>query len=584
MTLANTVEETRRPSGDPIAERADWPRRIALAAALGLVALPPALLSADRLLAERVVPPGLAVLIVTAAFVVAARDVRRLGPLTVGPTRWSWSWLGLALLGVTLGGFWIMPAIGAWALMVLIPAIAFARGGPTLLRAVLPAWSLLWFLVPPVPTVLTWLDGRLLASAAQWTSDLLEERGIFHVLDGDLLRLDAWTLRTGGVLDGWGRSVTVLGLSAVYTRLRNGRWSRLGLMLIAGLGWSWLGMLLRLMVPAVAWAERGVDVTQGPALGPLVFAAVVVLQASTYEVVGLLISGWRLFSQAWRKAWRRWWVQRAAKRALWEGNTLTPEEYAAEVMETVAITPAAVGAEPTLWTPLRESILGRPLCWALAGAIGVGLCIWLAPCFPRTFGPIASFPEASFRALSLDSMPDTLRGGRRIGFLADDFGPLSDQGEYRRSWRYEFGTAEVVASVAFPFQEGNEPTAALRREGWVATRRAIEEDEQGRRLVLDVEDGKGAHACFLQKDVRPGDHEEGAAPGLVARLQVWRPETRRWLLGRYRRPAGYVLEVLVIAEAPLADQGRDEARRFLADFENALKTQATGRPSPWGPS
>ena len=176
------------------------------------------------------------------------------------------------------------------------------------------------------------------------------------------------------------------------------------------------------------------------------------------------------------------------------------------------------------------------------------------------------------------------RGGRRIGFLADDFGPLSDQGEYRRSWRYEFGTAEVVASVAFPFQEGNEPTAALRREGWVATRRAIEEDEQGRRLVLDVEDGKGAHACFLQKDVRPGDHEEGAAPGLVARLQVWRPETRRWLLGRYRRPAGYVLEVLVIAEAPLADQGRDEARRFLADFENALKTQATGRPSPWGPS
>src|SRR5262249_27427826 len=75
--------------------------------------------------------------------------MRDLGPLQPGSKRRSYLLLGISWGLLALAGLLFSPWLGAVAALITLAALAYALGGATLLRRLLPVWLFLWLIVPP---------------------------------------------------------------------------------------------------------------------------------------------------------------------------------------------------------------------------------------------------------------------------------------------------------------------------------------------------------------------------------------------------------------------------------------------------
>src|SRR5262249_12662000 len=134
-------------SGD-VRRRPGFPWRAAVVAACLALAYLPLLIWHAQVLWGRphyqFVP-----LLVPAAAVLAWLRLRRLGPLTPGAPRGSAALVCAAGGLLTLAALLASPWLGTVAALLNLLALAYAWGGATLLRALLPAWLFLCLAVPP---------------------------------------------------------------------------------------------------------------------------------------------------------------------------------------------------------------------------------------------------------------------------------------------------------------------------------------------------------------------------------------------------------------------------------------------------
>ena len=196
------------------------------------------------------------------AVLLAIRATGRLGPLEPGPDRpvaWllggSWALLAGACL---IGSAWL----GTIAAMLVTVAVVYALGGARLLRPLLPAWGLLWLAIPPLgldSDVVTMLQ----ALASGWSSPVLDTLGVFHLREGNVIRLADRRLLIDEACSGVHSLFAVLA-GTIFLALWARRSLIRGIVLVAiAVTWVILGNVARIVAVAYLAASRQIDVSSG---------------------------------------------------------------------------------------------------------------------------------------------------------------------------------------------------------------------------------------------------------------------------------------------------------------------------------
>ena len=484
----------------------------------------------------------------------AWRDTRRLGRLDPGRGGLSLALLGVSWLLLALAGLVIAPWLGAAVAMLAVLAVGYAWGGLRLVRALMPAWTLLWVIIPlPFEDRLTL---SLQAVASRWSSAVLDVMGVLHLPMGLVIEVPGKRLFVEEACSGIHSLFPVVAGALFFIFLTHCSVVRAAVLLAAGIGWVLLGNTARILAVAWAQATRGIDLSSGwphDLLGETVLVTTLILIVSTDALYSIIASMCR---QQWRIVV-----------AMWKGMKRGVESDAANRPEN----PIGVACPPER-TRLPDAIPGRFASWALGlayGGLALALAVWTWPCLKETFLSRGAFVRRLQASLTAETLPSRVGSLERTAFETESRSKGNGLGEFSRSWDYRMGPHRVAASVDFPFQGWHELTICYRGLGWKLQKRRIRRDER----VTFVEDtftrASGEQGllmyCLYDAEGRPVEIPDDPRLSNLARdlrrLAFWREDVRRDVKRRFS--VGAQVQVFVTSAVALTDQERKETRSFF---------------------
>jgi len=582
--MATDVQSTEVASRQGATARLSSSRSIApvcvLVLALALALLPFVALQAQTLWRRPhyqffpLVPLGAALL--------ASGECRRLGPLRPGSRR------GVALLVIAswmllaLASFLFSPWLGSVAALAMLAAVITAIGGGPLLRCLLPAWIFLGLAVGLPLNFDQALISRLQAVTSRIGSLALDALGVFHVMEGNVVRVSG---RDFGVEEACSGIYSLF--SVLFCILFFVLWARrppIGaiLTMVAGASWVLAGNIVRVVAVVYLETRWGVDVGRGwrhDLLSLVVFIATLGLIASTDCLLYFLPASVRF----WRARWADW----GDRTATW----MVPDPDPRSALD--------LGA-PTRLPGLRETWLGS---WTVAvsfGFVGLVQVVGWMVVPPRQNGTDARFANpwsgsvnaSSLQALKPDALPARSGNFRREDFKTETRWAGSSLGEMSRYWRYQFRDSSAIVSVDFPFNGWHELPNCYLGQGWALVERKSDPDEaagEGGRLPVVVaklakEPGRHGYLLFCLFDERGNSVEPvGQDYGGLLRhrfafwLNLWDGRGKRGgaspgsvLLWSYQ------VQLFIESEYPLTAAEQDEARAFFRELLPAIRRQGPG--------
>lgn len=226
----------------------------------------------------------LAPLLLVGASIAAVR-ARPADPRPVGMTRFGGSAWGVAAVLTAVAILFRSPSGGAAACLITLLAAVDSVLGPTVRRAVLPAWLCLWFAVPlPVAGSETPL-GVLQIGAARGASVTLDLAGVRHRAVDGAIETPGRTFPMGGPGDVFFASLAVVALAAALLR-RGPLWSTV--LIAATVLWSFCAQALLTVASVSAFREVGPEVSTWPAWWPDAAGLVVTLALAWSADRGLM--------------------------------------------------------------------------------------------------------------------------------------------------------------------------------------------------------------------------------------------------------------------------------------------------------
>ncbi len=234
----------------------------------------------------------------------AVRAGRRLGPLAPGPGR-PVAWL--------LGGCWALLAcacltgsswLGGVATLGATAAVIYAVGGGALLRPLLPAWGLLLLAIPPPLELDQQVIGTLQTAVSRVSSSVLDLMGVFHLRQGNVIRLADRPLLIEEACSGIHSLFAVLAGMAFLAIWCQRSLARGLALLAAAVTWVILGNILRIVTVVLLAARWQIDVASGwshEALGLAVFALALGLTVSTDNLISFFVDLRTLPQQGWQE-------------------------------------------------------------------------------------------------------------------------------------------------------------------------------------------------------------------------------------------------------------------------------------------
>ena len=515
-------------------------------------------------------------LVILGAIGLAARSTRGLGQNGTGSPPWSralfmvsWSLLAYAVVIAS-------PWLGAVAALSSLLAVAYDAGGPAYLRDILPTWALLWVIMP-IPLG---LDGRLTdllqRGTSGWSSAVLDVLGVFHVMEGNVVRVVGRRLLVERACSGINSLFVVLACTVFLIAMCRRSILRGVFLLLASVVWVLVGNTARVVTVAalVAWWEF--DLSGGSrheALGFLVFLTTLGLVVSTDRLLLILencIRRLRFDAAAWR-------IRRSrglAYEMVW--NRRPEDRMAPNPPPVPATTPAAPvhssrdrDRPTTILYRLRVRVAGDDP----GGATLPG---------PR---PVA-LPDASVRTfvrtLQADTLPTQRGGFRRKGFKVAYRDHATAENESSRVWYYAWRGHDVAVSIDYPFCGWHELTSCYRNLGWLSEHRTVHGGSAGAGSIIEESfrksEGRFGYLLFSVFDRRGQSLEHLAEPGPVGAVDRppkdaarpsepagWRtvpaPERRRQLQ----------FQLFLECEQPLNERERREAFDFFRVVERTLR-------------
>jgi exosortase len=506
-------------------------------------------------------------LILAGAGYLAWRDTRDLGRLEPGKRSLSQALIGVSWLLLAFAGLIIAPWLGAVVALIAVLAVAYAWGGSRLVLGLLPAWALLWVIMPLQFEESLTLS--LQAIASRWSSAVLDVIGVLHLPSGLVIEVPGQRLFVEEACSGIHSLFTVLAGTLFFIFLTHCSVVRALVLLAAAVVWVLLGNTTRIVTVAWALANHGIDLTSGwphELLGQVVLLTALILIVSTDAIYSVIASicrqQWALIVAAWNRDRRDAKVNEAA------GPVTVVEETGPP--------------EPTrLPEPARAGVGSWPVAMAYGG-LALALAVWIWPCLKESFvsrGVLVSKLQSS---LTADSLPARSGSLERVEFKTESRGQGNGLGEFSRTWQYRMGPHPVSASVDFPFVGWHELTICYRGQGWKLDKRRVRRHENTTFIEDTFTRASGEQALLMFRlfdaegnpvDV-PDDPRMSRLSRYFERLAVWKEDARREI--RQRFSVRDQVQVFVQSHRPLTDDERHVVQQFFQTVCQAV------HPSPSG--
>ena len=339
------------------------------------------------------------------AALLACGECRRLGPLRPGCRRDVASLMAASWVLLALASFLVSPWLGSVAALAMVAAAITAIGGRPLLRCLLPAWA---FLGLAVGLPLNF-DQRLISGLQAMTSRVvslaLDAIGVFHVMEGNVVRVSGRDFGVEEACSGIYSLFSVLFCTLFFVLWARRPRMRASLIMGASAFWVLAANIVRVVAVVYLDTRWNVDVGHGwrhDLLSLVVFIATLGLIASTD---GLLSFGPASIG-CWRALWADWWDPLKLKKKV----KIRPETW--KVAEPNPRSALDRGA-PTRLPGLRQTWLGS---WTVAvgfGLLGLVQLAGLLVVLTRSNGIDVRFANpwsgssnaSSLQSLTTDALP-----------------------------------------------------------------------------------------------------------------------------------------------------------------------------------
>ena len=483
------------------------------------------------------------------------KSCRGLG--SVEPTSQLPAWVaaGLAWLLLVVGVAFITPWFAAVGALVALFGAGCALGGWKLVRRALPGWAFLWLVIPPPRRYDFVLIAKLQNRVSQWGSQVLDVLGVFHVMDGNVVRVPGRELFVDQACSGVYSLFTLLIGTLFYVLWVRASVIRGLLLVAASVVWVLFGNVARIVAVVVLSTQWGIDAASGwkhELLGLLMFALMLGLVFSTDALVTFfvtLVSRFRALFQ--RREENPNDAPAVAKRRMeldvWSTRTGPAPAVAAKPTREIdrpdplpTAAPVAPTHEPTKLVPIDRTWLGS---WVVAGAFGVLVV-------PQLLMPGVRWKEVLlasdvyqklFTPLGAETLPERLANYQRVDFRTDHRDWDNSWGEFSRSWLYRGPARGASVSLDYHFIDWHELTICYKGRGWAMLDRRFEpapaasgeksskmaEGTGGSVVVAEFSNVEGRHGYLIfglyDRKGRPLDPPEskGTRKLLRERLESW---------------------------------------------------------------
>ncbi|MDY3552163.1 exosortase U [Gemmata sp. JC717] len=460
-----------------------------------------------------------------------------------GPAE-SWAvWAGLAagwaglVAAEVLSSSWL----ACVSVMVLIPALAYGIGGREVLRRVLPAWGMLWLLVPPPMDLDRLLILQLQGLTTAWSSAVLDALDVFHLAAGNVIEIDGRSLLVEQACSGINSLFSLLACTLFLVLLTRRGWGRGVFLMLAAVGWVLAANVARVVLVALLETRWGVTAATGwrhEAIGVVLFVL----------AVGLLLSTDRLLEFLSRSGA----VGGDVPRPVSGGNS-----------EHGPARPSRVGRFAAIVVPAFLALVG--LHWAARGDQPV-----LPVASPL---PLATNPEL---------LPVKVGAWERREFGTETRETHSFFGEYSQNWLYALPELAVKASLAYPFPGWHDLTWCYRSTGWQIDGQEVVAPATVPGGFVQVRMSKPGFRhgflvfCEFDRSGRPFIARPGGAREPLFRHEAALERFRSRLEGRPAPPldptgAAYQFQVFVEGASVLTPEGEEAVRQLFVSLQSAVR-------------
>ena len=471
------------------------------------------------------------------------RDYWQTGSVNV--CRWS-----LAACSLFYGAAVLLrsPWLGAISALWTLALAGYALGGSALLRAMAPAWALLWLAIPPPLAMDERLIQALQPLTVRLSSPVLDALGIDHLPAGNVIELPGRVLFIEEACSGVRSLFAVVACAVFYVLWARKRVMPALLLLVAAVGWVVLANVLRVVIVTCGLAFWNIDMTTGwrhELLGLTTFAIAVGLILSTDCLI-------RFFFEA---------------APLEETPMLDDPDPEPVVVESKPVRPL---------TPLLDA-MWRPH-WpvvTLFVVLGIGQCSWFVNRLAMGAESKAAL-TARLKKLDAELLPENTGMFTNRTYRLERRGAHENNGEQSHLWLYDFGRHKAVVAVDFPFMDWHELTICYQFLGWNLESRQ-----------LDVETGQVVDASLTKSNGRRGQLAFGLtdaagkrqlAPHLTFRGRLQRRlaallEFDVWITGPPDRGfmPTYQVQLFIEAEGTLTQAELQTARSFFDEARRRIE-------------
>jgi exosortase len=452
-------------------------------------------------------------------------ELRRGDPRTAG-IGLAAAWL-ILLAAVVLDSSWL----GCVAAMVLVPALAYATGGKDLVHRLLPAWGLLWLLVPPPLDLDRVLIYQLQGWTTGWSSEVLDALGVFHVRAGNSIEIGGRSLFVEQACSGINSLFSVLACTLFFVLAGRRGWVRGVILMVSAVGWVLVANVARVVLVVLLETRWGVSAATGwrhEVLGLTLFAIAVGLVLSTDRLIDFLAGP--------------------------------------------VPAPPADGPSPPV---AARGVAGRAVALAAVPAFLLLLVAHLALAGVGRAEPgTAPAPLAS----NADLLPPRIGPWERTDFAVLSRESDSYFGEYSHTWRYTRNGISALVSLDSPFPAWHDLTWCYVGTGWRIDEQEVKEAAAvpGGFVEVRLNRPVNRHGYLVFAEFDRRGRPLTARPGGTAAS----PFRHRAALARFGlggeapaadpAPPVYQLQVFVEGSAPLGSGDEADVRELFSRARHAI--------------
>ncbi len=350
------------------------------------------------------------------------------------------------------------PWLGMLAFLLTTLGILLFVGGIALFRRLWPAWLLLWVALPLPQN----LDVRLIADlrtiTTDWSSAVLDEFGVMHLVSGNVIQLPGKSLFIADACTGI-HSLFVLLAAALFIGLWLGRpMLHTALLMLGTAGIVLVENVSRICAIAIA-NSYGLDWSEGwqhTVLGLVLFALSLLFILSADSLLKFLhfLSPRRMLQ-----------TMRRLRRQRRMGTEFDHETLHA------AVSPAVQSEvqERAIKAPYWLSLLPFVLAFLVLGAMQLS---WM-PTRAEQLGKQLKKNPVDFPEFGAEALPAEWNGWRRVDYQVSKRIVEDPLGEHSQAWVYQRDGLQAEISLDYPYRSLHDLTSCYTGFGWEMLERQV---------------------------------------------------------------------------------------------------------------